>query len=98
MIGPELPFKNSNRCSKTIPTKGEIMRCSACATPYHEASGHRHSERTQLCGACAREWLRWLKGNLSRRWGGLRFYEHLGNPRYWDWQANILASMGCQSA
>jgi hypothetical protein len=52
------------------------MRCSACGTPYHEASGHRHSERTRLCGACARQWLRWLKGNLSRRWGGLRFYEH----------------------
>ena len=52
------------------------MRCSACGAPYHEATGHRHSAQTRLCGACAKAWLRWLKANMSRRWGGLRFYDH----------------------
>lgn len=52
------------------------MKCSACGAPYHEATGHRHSERTQLCGACARAWQRWLKAHLQCRWGGIRFYDH----------------------
>lgn len=52
------------------------MRCSICRAPYHEATGHIHSSRTRLCGACARSWLEWLKRHLNRRWGGVKFYEH----------------------
>jgi hypothetical protein len=52
------------------------MRCSACGAPYHEASGHLHSSRTRLCGACARAWLDWLKRHLNRRWGGVKFYDY----------------------
>jgi hypothetical protein len=52
------------------------MRCSVCGAPYHEATGHRHSAQTLLCGACAKSWLAWLKGHLNRRWGGVRFYEY----------------------
>lgn len=29
-----------------------------------------------MCGACARNWCKWLKNMMSRRWGGLKFYEH----------------------
>jgi hypothetical protein len=52
------------------------MRCSACGAPYHPATGHIFSERTRLCGACARAWVAWLRQQLARRWGGLRFYEY----------------------
>lgn len=52
------------------------MRCSACQQPYHPSTGHRHSDRTVLCGTCARDFLRWLKAHTARRWGGVRFYDH----------------------
>lgn len=51
-------------------------RCSACGGVYHEATGHRHSDRTRLCGPCARDWLAWLKRHTARRWGKLRFYDY----------------------
>lgn len=50
-------------------------RCSACQNLYNEATGHRHSDRTVLCGSCARDWLAWRKRHEQGRWGGLRFYD-----------------------
>lgn len=55
-------------------------RCSACKGVYHEATGHRHSEKTVLCGPCARNYLNWLKGHTNRKWGGVRFYDHASRP------------------
>jgi len=54
----------------------DLPRCSACGNLYHEASGHRHSDKTILCGVCARDWKDWTKRHLNGRWGGLKFYEH----------------------
>jgi hypothetical protein len=51
------------------------LRCSACANPYHESTGHRHSDRTRLCGPCAREFAKWVKSH-TRKHGKIDFYEH----------------------
>lgn len=51
-------------------------RCSACGGPYHEATGHRHSVRTVLCGPCARDFKDWVKRHTARRWGKVKFYDH----------------------
>jgi hypothetical protein len=53
------------------------ITCAACGSPYHEATGHIHSENTVLCGACAKDFSKWLRGMMSRRWGGVRFYDHI---------------------
>jgi hypothetical protein len=52
------------------------MNCSSCGAPYHEASGHRFSERVAICGPCTLHYIEFLKSHQKRKWGGLRFYEH----------------------
>lgn len=50
--------------------------CTACHGVYHPATGHAFSATAQLCGPCARHYLRWLKGHLSRTWAKASFYEY----------------------
>ena len=57
------------------------MRCSACRGPYSEVTGHRLGDRTVLCGACAKDFLQWLKQHTRRRWGGFRFYDYTETSR-----------------
>lgn len=52
------------------------MTCSACRGPYHPATGHRHSDKTVLCGPCARDWLKFFRGHVNRRWGKMKFYDY----------------------
>lgn len=45
-----------------LEARGSAMdQCSACGAPYHQATGHRWTEKLVLCGACARDWQQWLK-------------------------------------
>ena len=53
------------------------MICSACGGPYHESTGHIHTDKTVLCGPCTREMKTWMKGMMSRKSGGVRFYDHV---------------------
>ena len=55
-------------------------RCSSCKGVYHEATGHRFSEDSVLCGPCTRHYVKWLKGHTNRKWGGVRFYDHAFPP------------------
>lgn len=50
--------------------------CNACGGPYHPSTGHVFTPTHVVCGPCARSWKDWLKGMMSRRWGGQRFYDH----------------------
>lgn len=55
------------------------ISCNSCGAPWHDASGHIDEDRGEVwCGACARDMLKFLKGMLARRWGGVKFYEHAG--------------------
>lgn len=56
--------------------KSEGDKCSACGGPYHEATGHVHSDKTRLCGTCAKDYKNWVKGHTNGRWGGVKFYDH----------------------
>lgn len=51
-------------------------RCDSCGSPYHEATGHIFSEKTVVCGPCARHFVQFIKSHTRRKWGGLNFYEH----------------------
>lgn len=57
-------------------SESEGAKCSACGGPYHEATGHRHSDKTRLCGACAKDYKDWVKGHTKRKWGKVAFYDH----------------------
>jgi hydrogenase maturation factor HypF (carbamoyltransferase family) len=59
----------------------DLPRCSACGNLYNEASGHRHSEKTVLCGVCARDFKDWWKGMTNRRWGKVKFYDFTETSR-----------------
>lgn len=56
------------------------MRCAACKGVYHPATGHLFTPTCVLCGPCARDFLRWWKGMVNRRWGKLRFYDFAHPP------------------
>lgn len=43
------------------------MQCSACLGPFHPATGHEFSERTRLCGPCARDMMEWVRLRTSPR-------------------------------
>lgn len=53
-----------------------MIPCNACGQPYHEASGHHHSDKVVLCGSCARDFCDWVRRQLSRRWGKMKFYDY----------------------
>ena len=55
-------------------------RCNACKGVFHEATGHRHSDNTVLCGPCAKHFFKWVKGHTNRSWSGVKFYEHAVRP------------------
>jgi hypothetical protein len=55
-------------------------RCSACKGVWHPATGHRHSDKTVVCGPCARHFFGWVKTHTNRRWGSSRFYDHATRP------------------
>ena len=59
-----------------------MILCSACGTPYHPSTGHIHSDKTLLCGPCARDFSKWVSGQTRRRWGKVRFYDHAMAPKY----------------
>lgn len=40
-------------------------KCSTCGTPYHESTGHCWTHRMVLCGPCARDWVKWMKGRMG---------------------------------
>lgn len=58
------------------------MLCSACNAPYHEASGHvlqrpattGSSDLVVLCGPCAKNWAKWYKSHVGKRWSKGDFY------------------------
>ncbi len=65
------------------------LKCTACGSPYHPSTGHvlstkpvdnmlstAKSENTILCGPCALDFKNWIRGMMSRRWGGVKFYDH----------------------
>ena len=51
------------------------MKCFQCQSPWHPATGHVLAAETVLCGPCAQRFFRWMRGQMGRRWGGLRFYD-----------------------
>jgi hypothetical protein len=51
------------------------MRCFFCGGVYHPSTGHRWNERVVACGPCAKDFVRWLRGMLNRKWGKQNFYE-----------------------
>lgn len=53
-------------------------KCSMCGAPWHEATGHLEPNGKHWCGACVRGLITMLKQFLPRRWGGVRFYDHIG--------------------
>lgn len=53
------------------------LKCTMCRGPFHPATGHWVSETRHWCGACTRGMIKMLKEQLPRRWGGLRFYDHI---------------------
>ena len=52
------------------------MKCNACKSPYHEASGHILSTKAVLCGSCAKDLVKWYKRQMSKRSGKVKFYDH----------------------
>lgn len=63
------------------------MSCSACHGPFHPATGHAHSERTQLCGPCAREFMDWVRVRTRPRKG------HVGRSGPGDFYAAAATSI-----
>jgi Mor family transcriptional regulator len=51
------------------------MRCNCCGGPFHPATGDYDKKYDRAtCGACYRPFVKWVKGMMSRRWGGQNFY------------------------
>lgn len=59
-------------------TRSDELSCAACGNVYHCATGHvlNLDPLVVLCGPCAIDHCRWLKGMMSRRSGGVKFYDH----------------------
>lgn len=53
-----------------------LTLCSVCKGPFHPDTGCVLGNRTRLCGPCERGRVAWLKKHLSRKSGGVRFYDH----------------------
>lgn len=53
------------------------QRCNTCGGVWHPSCGD-WDERFQVarCGRCYREWLKFYKGHMKRKWGGEDFYAH----------------------
>lgn len=56
------------------------LKCTMCGAPWHEATGHWHSEKRHWCGACTKGMIALIKEFAPRRWGKLRFYDHATVP------------------
>lgn len=72
--------------SENASTASTEVSCACCGAPYHPATGGLHwVEFTQRevpwCGACERDFVKWVKGHTNRRWGGVKFYDMVGPPR-----------------
>jgi hypothetical protein len=51
------------------------MVCFFCGGSAHPSTGCEWSERVIACGACTREFWKWLRAMQHRRWGGVAFYD-----------------------
>lgn len=67
-------------------------KCASCGGVYHESTGHRHSEKSVICGPCAIDFKAWYKGMMARKFGtGKRgtknekvsFYDAAGKWKFW---------------
>lgn len=59
-----------------VPQDPDVS-CNMCGAPWHQASGHLDLEQGRVwCGPCTKGMIKFLKGMLVRRWGGVRFYDH----------------------
>jgi capsular polysaccharide biosynthesis protein len=71
--------KSSEALSSSSP-EPQYWPCNSCGGPYHEATGHVASPNQVWCGPCTRDFVRWLKGHLNRRWSKQRFYDSAYTP------------------
>lgn len=55
--------------------------CTKCKGPFSEPTGWILSERTKLCGRCAKNFADWTIRQLKRKWGRERFYDHIQTSR-----------------
>lgn len=65
--GQELPHMAQNIC------------CNLCSGPWNEANGHIDLQQGRVwCGTCTADMVKFLKAQLNRPAGKLRFYDHAG--------------------
>lgn len=56
-------------------------KCFVCKGPFHPATGGVHGpSNTKFCGACERDFVKFVAGHTKRKWGGIPFYKHAVVP------------------